>query len=699
MDRGEDVRKYLSQRWSIRFQEIEEDRGLRLAFETSPEEPTGAHTYPLTLSDGTRVGFLSANGETAQADEVETNRTLVDVGAAIELDISLYEKTMEAQEKENILEVNRALSEAYFTHSPAPMLILDFSFLTRMGKAYKTSDPLELKAQLENNREELFAAIRRGVLIEANEASLRLFAASSKEELEDQLPTIIGEKGFPSLLRGTVDLILGKRVFETETVHRRLDGKELLIILKLAVVPGYEETLERVLVSVSDITKSKELQRQIDVLSLLPEINPDMVLVMECPNTISYVNPAARIWLREEGYDSVEELHRVLPAHYRENVCEYCDKSSTYTERLTYGERVYRFKKKPLSGAQKCMITISDVTEFERISKERELYYQAFRSSIHAMVITDAEGKIEYVNPKFEELYGVSAIEARGRNPRILNPGRETYRDLGYSDGQYEELFSGMWKSISNPEIGFWDGEVVNRKPDGQLVWINLLISAVFDNEGEISHYIGIPLDVSERRRREMHIRMEIIHTITELAEMRDNETGAHIQRVGMYSGLIAERLGTPKKFREDIETFAPHHDIGKVGISDTLLLAERRLTDEEFEIMKTHTSHGYQLLTDKPALEMAASIAYTHHEKYDGRGYPRGLAGEQIPLEGRITALVDVYDALRSRRPYKEPWSHHDAREEIRRSSGSHFDPRLVETFLALEKDFEEIAQTYADE
>ncbi|MFP4180774.1 MAG: PAS domain S-box protein [Spirochaetaceae bacterium] len=338
------------------------------------------------------------------------------------------------------LEEKRALSEAYFAHSPAPMLILDFSFLPRMGKAYETSDPEQLKSRLENNRDELFAAIRRGVVIEANEASLELFGASSKEELGEQLPTIIGEKGFPSLLRGTVDLLSGKRVFETETLHRRLDGKEILIILKLAVLPGYEETLERVLATVSDITRSKELQRQLDVLSLLPEVNPDMVLVMECPDTISYVNPAARIWLREEGYDSVEELHRVLPPHYREDVCEYCDKSSTYTERLTYGERVYRFKKKPLSGAQKCMITISDVTEFERISKERELYYQAFRSSIHAMVITDSRGKIEYVNPKFEEIYGISAEKARGKTPRILNPGRETYRDLGYSEGQYEEI-------------------------------------------------------------------------------------------------------------------------------------------------------------------------------------------------------------------------------------------------------------------
>ncbi len=692
MDTIKHIQRYLSQQWADRFQIVEETSGLRFGFETNKKSDTPRKepgSYTLRLSDRSVVGRLILLEKDPNIDEARAERSLSVVGDAMERDIRLYEKTAEAEEKGKELSEQRALLQAYFTHSPAPMWILDLSFAADMRAQLDTEDPKQLKRQLEK---------RRGIVVEANEAALHLYGASSKEKLEQELPAIIGEKGFPALLRGTAELLGGKTVFETETVHRSLDGRELLIILKLAVVPGCETSLERVLVSVTDITKSKQLHRQLDVLTLLPEVNPDIILVMECFDTITYVNPAARLWLREHGFNSTEELHRLLPAAYRENICTHCDKRSTHTERIEYEGRVYHFKRKPLAGARKCMITVSDVSEFERISRERELYFQAFRSSIHAMVITDAAGKIEYINPQFEELYGVTAEKVCGKTPRILNPGRDAYRDLGYSDEEYEKLFSSMWKSISDPSLGHWDGEVVNRKSDGQLAWINLLISAVFGEDGKIGNYIGIPIDVSERRRREMDIRLEIIHTITELAEMRDNETGAHIQRVGLYSGLLAEKLGLSKKFRDDIEIFAPHHDIGKVGISDSILLAERRLTNEEFEIIKTHAAHGYRLLKDKPSLEMAASIAYTHHEKFDGSGYPRGLTGEAIPLEGRITALVDVYDALRSTRPYKEAWSHKDAVEEIRRVSGSHFDPRIVEVFLSLEKEFEEIARTYSD-
>jgi putative two-component system response regulator len=148
-----------------------------------------------------------------------------------------------------------------------------------------------------------------------------------------------------------------------------------------------------------------------------------------------------------------------------------------------------------------------------------------------------------------------------------------------------------------------------------------------------------------------------------------------------------------------------PLHDIGKVGIRDNILLKQGRLTKEEFEIMKTHTTLGYEAimnvgrkLKNSSFLEYAADVAYTHHEKYDGTGYPRGLKGDDIPLIGRLMAVADVYDALISKRIYKDPMTHDEAIEIIKSGRGSHFDPKIVDCALDLENTFQNIAQTYAD-
>ena len=269
---------------------------------------------------------------------------------------------------------------------------------------------------------------------------------------------------------------------------------------------------------------------------------------------------------------------------------------------------------------------------------------------------------------------------------------------LPISDEDYDLLFKGMWESIKDPAVGYWEGEIPNRKKDGDLIWVRLIINAIFCELKEITNYLAIPVDITENRRRELGIRLDIYQTITHLAEMRDNETGNHIIRVGKLARRIAEQLEMPNKFCQDIETFAPLQDIGKVSISDLILLAERKLTPEEFDTMKTHTTLGYKLLADKPTLEMAAEIALNHHERYEGAGYPHGIAGEEIPLSARITAVVDIYDALCSKRPYKEPWPHERAIAEIRRSAGPVLDPVIVEAFLSIESEIQLIAASYRD-
>ena len=186
--------------------------------------------------------------------------------------------------------------------------------------------------------------------------------------------------------------------------------------------------------------------------------------------------------------------------------------------------------------------------------------------------------------------------------------------------------------------------------------------------------------------------RLACYQALTELAEARDYETGQHLARVSAMSRLLAEKLGQDEDFLNQIALFAPMHDIGKVGIPDGILHLPRKLTPQEFDIIKTHTSIGYEILKGKPTMEMAADIAHYHHEKWNGCGYPEGLKGEEIPLSSRIVSIIDVYDALRAIRPYKKEYTHKDSVELIYKESGVSFDPKVVETFKAIEHDIKNL-------
>ena len=202
------------------------------------------------------------------------------------------------------------------------------------------------------------------------------------------------------------------------------------------------------------------------------------------------------------------------------------------------------------------------------------------------------------------------------------------------------------------------------------------------------------------------------IFALAKLAESRDPETGFHLDRIREYSKILGDNLTRQKKFAEilsysDIEVIyhtSVLHDIGKVGIPDTILLKPGSLTTAEFDVMKTHTIIGGKTLgqalaqyPDAEFLEVARNIAFWHHERFDGSGYPHGLSGEDIPLCARIVALADVYDALTSKRPYKKAYPHEAAREIILEKRGRHFDPDIVDAFIEADAAFAEISARLA--
>lgn len=283
---------------------------------------------------------------------------------------------------------------------------------------------------------------------------------------------------------------------------------------------------------------------------------------------------------------------------------------------------------------------------------------------------------LEFIS-RFREMKGMSEV------PTVM----VTTNDL--KEVRYEALKRGATDFLSKPVD---PTEFIARLTNLMALRRNQL--ALEDRASWLSDEVAkATADIVEREN-------EVIYRLSRAAEYRDPETGAHIMRMAHYSRIIAEGVGIEGDRLDLIFRAAPMHDVGKVGIPDDILLKPGKLTADEFEVMKEHTNIGYEILRDSPSqlMGMAAEIAVAHHEKFGGGGYPRGVKGEAIPLVGRVCAVADVFDALTSERPYKEPWDVDRATDFIRDQSGSQFDPRCVEVFFENMDRVLEIKKRYQD-
>jgi putative two-component system response regulator len=360
-------------------------------------------------------------------------------------------------------------------------------------------------------------------------------------------------------------------------------------------------------------------------------------------------------------------------------------------------------------------------------------------SDCTVLVVDDTEANVDILVAALGDLYDVSvaidgetALEAVDEDPPdlilldIMMPvvdGYEVCRRLkgNESHANIPVIFLTALSEIENKTKGFQLGAVDYITKPFEVVEVQARVKTHLSlvlarRELEMQNQI-LEIMVAERTLELAQTQDVTIHSLATLAETRDNETGSHILRTQHYVKAIAEKMAQDPKYSHELDSktvelffkSAPLHDIGKVGVPDAILLKPGKLTDEEFEKMKTHSELGYEALVKaedvfelehKPNfLAHAREIARTHHEKWNGKGYPKGLSGEKIPISGRIMALADVYDALICKRVYKDAFSHEKAVEIIKEGRGTHFDPDVVDAFLAIEDQVKRIATRFNDD
>jgi putative two-component system response regulator len=360
------------------------------------------------------------------------------------------------------------------------------------------------------------------------------------------------------------------------------------------------------------------------------------------------------------------------------------------------------------------MATFVDVTKEKESERELVRVRAALDGATDAIVMVDKDGKPVYANDAYRSIIGQSlaALESQGLASVYANTA------------EAERMLQTLQRE------GSWCGEIDLRTPAGGRLPMLLRGDSIRDGRGEVVGYMLVHTDIVERKIMEQQLsrrnrlledqvrqrtaeleraRLDMVWRLARAGELRDECTGNHVVRVGFYCRLAGERLGLDADLLERIFITSPLHDIGKIGIPDGILLKPEALTPRERQTIESHCELGADILardvmgnqsllqayselnplTRTPGyhalLATAAEIARNHHERWDGDGYPRGLASEDIPISARIASVADVYDALVTERPYKEAFSHEEALAIIGEGRGTQFDPDVVDAFLAV--------------
>ena len=358
------------------------------------------------------------------------------------------------------------------------------------------------------------------------------------------------------------------------------------------------------------------------------------------------------------------------------NIIEYISLSNDITDLETTKEY---FKAQTQKSA-------FNLTESIRIVNA---YKEAINES-NIILRINLDKKIIYANDAFFKVSGYTKEDLIGKPYSFLKHYNLSEEEQAI---KIDSMFTGT----------IWKGKVSNFKKNGEVFHCDVTMYPLKNNNEEIVEYMCIRHDITQIEKLHDELedtQREIIYKLGEIGECRSSETGQHVKRVAEYSKLLAIKIGLDEKDVNRLFMSSPMHDIGKVGIPDSILNKNGKLDSSEWEVMKTHAQIGYEILrtSKREILQAAAIVSYTHHERWDGSGYPLGLKGEDIHIFGRITAIADVFDALTSERVYKKAWSLEEVLKLFNEEKGKHFDPNLIDVFMNNLDEILEIKEKFKD-
>jgi PAS domain S-box-containing protein len=333
------------------------------------------------------------------------------------------------------------------------------------------------------------------------------------------------------------------------------------------------------------------------------------------------------------------------------------------------------------------------VNELSEKTKEKEYLLNQYEKIINlgsSFFRVDTNYNLIYVNDVFCDVYHCTAEKMVQKN---------------IADILESNFIKTHFNSISKhlQEKGVWTGVVPFQRKDKTIIYMDTSVNTIYDKNRNIVELMVVLHDITDlvvAQEEIMETQRDVVYTMGAIGETRSKETGNHVKRVAEYSKILALHYGLDENEAELLKMASPMHDIGKIGIPDDILNKPGKLTDNEWNIMKTHASLGYQMLKNskREILQASAIVAHTHHEQWDGGGYPKGLKGEEIHIYGRITAIADVFDALGSDRCYKKAWEDEKIFELIKNGREKHFDPKLVDIFFKNLDIFLEIRSKFKD-
>lgn len=515
-----------------------------------------------------------------------------------------------------------------------------------------------------------------------------------KEELIGKTPRIFqGQKTQREVLDRLKKTLLAGEFFQDSAINYKKDGSEYWVEWNISPLYNTHGEITHYYCVQHDISIYKELENSQKLLQEYKDTVDDSSIVSKTnpSGIITFVN---KKFCEISGYKEEELLGKSHSLLRHPDMSKELFKELWHTikeQKKTWRGKIKNRTKdggfywveatiKPILDTNGDILEFialrNDITELENYKEHLANSLQEYEDAIinnSAIAKLATDFTITFVNDQYTQLSGYDYEEMVGK-PIIDFVDKESLSDIDkiLTTIQSGETYQGIFK-----------GKPKNTKP----FYTKTTIKPIKDTAGEIVEYLLIKNDITELTNAHLEIeetQKEIVYKMGEIGESRSKETGYHVKRVAEYSKLLAQLYGLSKEECKTLFIASPMHDIGKVAIADSILNKPGKLSDEEFEVMKSHASIGYEVLkgSNRKILQAAAIVAHEHHEKFNGTGYPRGLSGEDIHIFGRITAIADVFDALGHDRCYKKAWELENILALFEEGKGTHFDPKLIDLF-----------------